>query len=363
MDFAPLSHILSPPRPSSPTHTNSSSATRVEPAFFDFFLKKADNSPCLMTSDIGPGTDHSGSPHSGSPPAPLSPVDEVSNSPVVREDLLHSPSRRGKREFTSLSHRGKPGHTPAMKESLLHSPSPRESHHMSSPSCRKCYAAYSSCHLSSQSPNSSLPPRLSSPPASPLFGKFTMVSLLELHISAHIAEHEELMMKGLAEMNLLTMYKLFKARLAGREAACQCLAVTAWAIQEAKHYLEFSEALNKDSKMRLKYSDEEFRRVRAALTGRHHSDIENDGNYLQAAYNDKCNTLRAIAAQADAMGKILGLNVKNDLLSSRGESSHRPQFTSSADPSDSHMSSDLDGDDHNGTMDSDDDKESEGHDA
>lgn len=170
-------------------------------------------------------------------------------------------------------------------------------------------------------------------------------------------------MKGLAEMNLSTMYKLFKARLAGREAARQCLAVTAWAIQEAKHYLEFSEALNEDSKMRLKYSDEEFRRVRAALTGRHHSEIEDDGNYLQSVYDDECNTLRAIAAQADTMGKILGLNVKNDLLSSRGESSHRPQFTSSPDPSGSHTSSDLDGDDHNSTMDSDDDKESEGHDA
>ncbi|KAG2048336.1 hypothetical protein BDR06DRAFT_1013113 [Suillus hirtellus] len=272
MDFAPLSHILSPPRPNSPTHTNSSSATRVEPAFFDFFLKKADNSPCLMTSDIGPGTDHSGSPHSGSPPAPLSPVDEVSNSPVVREGLLHSPSHCRKREFASPSCCGKPGHTPAMKESLLHSPSPRESHHMSSPSCRKHHTAYSSCHLSSQSPNSSLPPRSSSPPASPLFGKFTMASPLELHISAHalgrecqpeftaedIAEYEELMMKGLAEMNLSTMYKLFKARLAGREAAHQHLMVTAWAIQEAKHYLEFSEVLNEDSKMRLKYSDEEF---------------------------------------------------------------------------------------------------------
>ncbi|KAG1886383.1 uncharacterized protein F5891DRAFT_1201032 [Suillus fuscotomentosus] len=363
MDFAPLSHISSPPRPSSPTHTNSSSATRVEPAFFDFFLKKADNSPCLMTSDIGPGTDHSGSPHSGSLPAPLSPVDEVSNSPVVREGLLHSPSRRGKHEFASPSRRGKPGHTPAMKESLLRSPSPCESHRMSSPSCRKRHATYS-CHLSSQSPNSSLPPRSSSPPASPLFGKFTMASPLELQFTAEdIAEHEELMMKGLAEMNLSTMYKLFKARLAGREAARQHLTVTAWAIQEAKHYLEFSEALNEDSKMCLKYSDEEFRRVRAALTGHHHSDIEDDGNYLQAAYNDECNTLRAVAAQADAMGKILGLNIKNDLLSSRGESSHRPQFTSSADPSDSHTSSDLDGDDHNGTMDSDDDEESEGHDA
>jgi hypothetical protein len=61
------------------------------------------------------------------------------------------------------------------------------------------------------------------------------------------------------------------------------------------------------------------------------------------------------------MGKVLGLNVKNNSLSSRGEYSHCPQFTSSTDPSGSHMSSDIDGSDNDDTMDSDDDEESEGH--
>jgi hypothetical protein len=169
--------------------------------------------------------------------------------------------------------------------------------------------------------------------------------------------------KGLAEMNLSTMYKLFKARLAGREAARQRLVVTAWTVQEAKHYLEFSKALNEDSKMRLRSSDEELRRVRAAFTGRDHSEIEDDRNYLQAVYNDECNILRAVAAQADVMGKVLGLNVKNDILSSKGESSRRPQFTSSVDHNGSRTSFDLDDDNGNDTMDSDNDEESEGDDA
>ncbi|KAG1885399.1 hypothetical protein F4604DRAFT_1675978 [Suillus subluteus] len=155
------------------------------------------------------------------------------------------------------------------------------------------------------------------------------------------------------------MYKLFKARLAGREAARQRLAVTAWTVQEAKHYLEFSEALNEDSKMCLRCSNEELRRVRATFTGHDHLEMEDNGNYLQAVYDDECNILRAIAAQADIMGKVLGLNIKNNLLSSRGESSHRPQFTSSVDRNGSHTSSDLDGDNGNDTMDSDNDKESE----
>jgi hypothetical protein len=193
MEFAPLSHISSPPRPSSPTHTNSSSATCVEPASFDFFLKKANNSPCLMTSDIGSGSDHS-----GSPPTPLSPIDEVSNSPVVREGLLHSPS-----------HRGKPGHTPAMKESLLCSPSPLKLHCITSPSYRKGHAVYPPCCLSSatDSPmephSSSLPPHLSPLPASRLFGKFTTASPLELRISACASGQEcqpEFMAEDIAEV-------------------------------------------------------------------------------------------------------------------------------------------------------------------
>jgi hypothetical protein len=202
MEFALPSHISSPPRPSSPTHTNSSSATHVEPASFDFFLKKANNSPCLMTSDIGSGSDQS-----GSPPTPLSPIDEVSNSPVVREGLLHSPSCY--RKITSPSHHGKPGHTPAMKESLLCSPSPLKLYCIASPSCRKGHTVYPPCCLSSvpDSPmeprSSSLPPHLSPLPASHLFGKFTTASPLELHISACASGWEcrpEFMAEDIAEV-------------------------------------------------------------------------------------------------------------------------------------------------------------------
>jgi hypothetical protein len=169
--------------------------------------------------------------------------------------------------------------------------------------------------------------------------------------------------KGLAEMNLLTMYKLFKARLAGHEAAHQHLIVTAWMVQEAKHYLEFSKVLNEDSKMHLRSSDEELQRVRASFTSRDHSEIEDNKNYLQAVYDDECNILCTVAAQADIMGKVLGLNVKNDTLSSKGESSHCPQFTSSVDCNGSCTSFDLDDDNGNDTMDLDNDEESEGDDA
>ncbi|KAG2148851.1 hypothetical protein DEU56DRAFT_909165 [Suillus clintonianus] len=368
MEFAPSSPtISSSPRPSSPAHTNSSSATRVETTSFDFFLKQTNNSPCLMTSEIG-------SDYSGSPKIPLSPVDEVPNSPAVREGLLYSLSRRGKCGLTSPSHRGKPGYLHSAKE-LPRSPSPRGMCRISSPPHRPSSPIG---HLTPASPmrlcNST--PRLSSPPVSPLLGKLTSASPLELRISAHtsgqeyrseftakdIAEHEELIMKGLAEMNLSTLYKLFKARLSGRKAARQHLAVTTWKVQEAKDYLEFSQALNEDNKMHLRNSDEELRRVRVAFTGHSHSEIEDDRNYLQAVYDDECNILRAIAAQADIMGKVLGLSAKSDLLSSRGESSHHPHFTSSVYRNGSRTSSE-DGDDGNDTMDSDDDEEAESHNA
>jgi hypothetical protein len=124
MELAPSSHIPSSLRPSSPAHTNSSSATRVETTFFNF-LKKADNLPCLMASDIGFGSDFS-----DSPKIPLSPVDEVTNSLAVREGLLHSPSHHRKYDFPSSPCHGKPGR---MRESLLHSPSPHGIHRIASP--------------------------------------------------------------------------------------------------------------------------------------------------------------------------------------------------------------------------------------
>lgn len=161
MEFAPSS------RPSSPTHTNSSSATRVEPNFLDFYIKKANNLPRLMTSD------RSDSDHSSSPKIPLSPADEVPKSQAARDSPFHSPSRRPSRRrmcgLTSPSRRGKPSHTPAIRDNLLRSPSPRERH---------------------SSRNSSVPPRSFSPPASPPYGKPKFASPLELRMSARALGQE-----------------------------------------------------------------------------------------------------------------------------------------------------------------------------
>jgi hypothetical protein len=92
-------------------------------------------------------------------------------------------------------------------------------------------------------------------------------------------------------------------------------------------------------------------------------DIEDNKNYLQAIYDDECNILCAIAAQADVMGNILGLDTKNDLLSSRGELSHHPQFTNLVHHHNSCTFSNLDEDDGNDTIDLGDDEEAEGSDV
>ncbi|KAG2348171.1 hypothetical protein BDR05DRAFT_945082 [Suillus weaverae] len=71
-------------------------------------------------------------------------------------------------------------------------------------------------------------------------------------------------------------------------------------------------------------------------------------NYLQAVYDDECEMLRAVAAQAEVLKRHLGSRVQEDLVGSRGKSSNPPQFVPKSSPSsdtDDNMDDDEDDDD------------------
>lgn len=144
-------------------------------------------------------------------------------------------------------------------------------------------------------------------------------------------------------MSLATLYELFKSQLAGREAARQRLVTTTWELEASERYTSFLNRLHRENKNRLMSSDEELQRIRNVFSDRS-PDINDDTNYLQAVYDDDCEILRAVAAQADVLKRHLGSRVKQDvLLGSMGESSHTPRFIGKA-PGGTDDSMDDDGD-------------------
>ncbi|KAG1821089.1 uncharacterized protein BJ212DRAFT_1478185 [Suillus subaureus] len=152
---------------------------------------------------------------------------------------------------------------------------------------------------------------------------------------------EEIISKGFSNLSLTTLYQLFKSKLAGWEAACQCLVMTTWELEASERYMTFLDGLYHENKDCLLFKE-----------------IDDDVNYLQAIYDDDCKILRAVAAQADVLKKHLGSCALEDVLGSMGKSSHYPQFVSK--PS---LSSDTDDsmDDDKGTDDDDDEEDDRIH--
>ncbi|KAG1733604.1 uncharacterized protein EDB91DRAFT_632361 [Suillus paluster] len=159
-------------------------------------------------------------------------------------------------------------------------------------------------------------------------------------------------------MSFSTLYKAFKATLAGREAARQRLLATAWEIEEAKRFSTFLQALHDENRNRLKFKDDELKQLGNVFSERGRTEVDNDTNYLQAAYDDECEMLRAIGAQANLMSRHLGSDIRNDMLASTGQSHHQPRFVGTANhgSSSSHEPSDGSATD----TDSDDDDQDDG---
>jgi hypothetical protein len=65
--------------------------------------------------------------------------------------------------------------------------------------------------------------------------------------------------------------------------------------------------------------DEQLKKIRDIFSEHDHTEIDNNTNYCQAVYNDECEMLCAITAQAEMISKPLGPHTKHDLSLSTGE--------------------------------------------
>ncbi|KAG1731538.1 hypothetical protein EDB19DRAFT_1912451 [Suillus lakei] len=338
MEFVHSPTVPSPPRSSSPAPTNSSSATRVEPTS-DFF-KKTTHSPHLMSSDIGSTSD------AGSPRNPLSPVDEEVPKPpeakhsvlykvpakspnakrsILYRHLLKSPSRRGKLGLKSPSQHGRNG-----------------LHLLASPSRRGQYLRERM--LKKHIPYGPRPAPLELRFAARLSGRGCQPEFT----ATEIHEREKTIFRGFSHLSFATLYALFKSKIAGREAARQRVVTTAWELEESERFTTFLNGVYDENKTRLLFNDEELKQIRNVFSDRSQEQINDDTNYLQAVYDDECEILRAVAAQAEVLSKHLGLQIKEDVLGSTGEPSHSPQFVGKSRPSsdiDDSMDDDEDTDD------------------
>ncbi|KAG1870897.1 hypothetical protein F4604DRAFT_1926466 [Suillus subluteus] len=148
-----------------------------------------------------------------------------------------------------------------------------------------------------------------------------------------VYEREDAIRKGLSHLSSTTLYALFKSKLASREAARQRLVMMAWELEESEQFTAFLDGVHHENKDRLLFRDEELKKVRNTFSDWSQEQIDNDTNYLQAIYDEDCEILRAVAAQAEVLSKHLGLHIEKDVLGSMERSSHSPQFVGKSRPS------------------------------
>jgi hypothetical protein len=107
----------------------------------------------------------------------------------------------------------------------------------------------------------------------------------------------------------------------------------------------FLNGLHRENRNRLLSSDEELKRIRNVFSDQSQEEIDNDINYLQAVYDNDCEILRAVAAQADILKKHLGSRIKDDVFGSMGESSHSARFLGKSSGTDDSMDDDEESED------------------
>ncbi|KAG2065059.1 hypothetical protein BDR04DRAFT_1122122 [Suillus decipiens] len=132
--------------------------------------------------------------------------------------------------------------------------------------------------------------------------------------------------------------------------------MTTWELEASEWYTTFLDGLYHENRDRLLFSDEELQQVRNIFSDQSQGDIDDDIDYLQAVYDNNCEILHAVAAQAAVLKKHLGSDVEGDILGSMGKLSHSPQFISrSAMSSDAEDDMDEDNDDDDDNNDDNDD--------
>ncbi|KAG2075323.1 hypothetical protein BDR04DRAFT_1114904 [Suillus decipiens] len=129
-------------------------------------------------------------------------------------------------------------------------------------------------------------------------------------------------------MSFDTLYKAFKALLAGHEAVHHEVATSLWQVKYSEHVAVFNKALHQENKDWLKIKDEQLKKIRSLFSGHDCKEIDDDADYLQAIYNDECEMLHAITTQAEIVSRCLGPHAKHELLVSTGEAPYLPHVIS-----------------------------------
>lgn len=311
MEFVPSSPVSSPPCSSSPAFTSStsSSATRVELTPLDFFKKVDHPESPHMAAEVLSGSDCSLSPKlfpspPGSPKGYLSPVDEIPYLPDLKESLLYKPDP-------------------------LQSPkSPSQAAHSRERSSKR--------HIPYPLRPSPLQLRFANRDTGQAEPDFTSEQLQEVFIISflcsrdshivYVQKYEDMMSSDLSRISFGTLYKAFKAALAGREAARYEVATSLWQVEYSERITAFNQALHQENRDRLNMRDEQLKKIRNTFSERDRTENDGDTVYLQAAYDNECKMLHAITTQAEFISSHLGARAKRDLLASTGEAPYLPRF-------------------------------------
>ncbi|KAG1858448.1 hypothetical protein DFJ58DRAFT_876727 [Suillus subalutaceus] len=293
MELASSSLVSSPARPSSPTFTSttSSSATHVEFTPLEFF-KKADHpvSPHMATELLS-GSDCSLSPKlspcpSGSPKVHFSPVEEIPYLPDVKESLLYQPggsqSPKSPSRAAYLREKSSKRHVP-----YPHRPSALELQFANRMTGRVCQPDFT---------------------------------------PEQLQEHEDAITSGLSRMSFDTLYKVFKALFASHKAVRHEVATSLWEVEASERMTAFNQALHQENKTRLNLKDKQLKKIRNYFSEREPTEIDDNTDYNQAVYNNECEMLRAITAQAEIISRRLGSRTGRELLASTGEAPYLPRF-------------------------------------
>ncbi|KAG1897488.1 uncharacterized protein F5891DRAFT_1191952 [Suillus fuscotomentosus] len=127
---------------------------------------------------------------------------------------------------------------------------------------------------------------------------------------------EEQLESGLSQMTTSTLYRGYKAKLATREVARQCMLLTTWEIEEAERHSIFLDGIHAENEERFKLAEWELQCFRKIFSQRGQAELGDDRNYLQAVYQDESEALRIISTQTDQVAKLLSVRVRKAFLKS-----------------------------------------------
>lgn len=125
---------------------------------------------------------------------------------------------------------------------------------------------------------------------------------------------DEQLEAGLSQMKSSTLYKGYKSQLATREAARQHILLATWEIEAVEHQQTFLTAIHAEHVEQFGGAEKELQHYRRIFSQCSLANTIDDRDYLQAVYEDECQALCVINAQADKVAKLLSKRIKDTFL-------------------------------------------------